>query len=420
MRNFKNRYEDYTEGSEVFVDQEKWKASIEHLVKSIERGMPPTPANCDGGLYVGNAGVAYMFYYLSNCESFTSRKNDFLELGMAYGKVAMDFVDRGGDRGDPPCSFILGSAGTVAVNSLLYHTAGNESKSKKIAEKFANFADHARPISFYPYGSDELLVGRAGYLSGALALQQKLCYKVVSEDILKHLCTVTVESGRHYSYSHKPKSPKGVQSPLMYAYHGTEYLGAAHGLSGILQMLLSFPEFYTCEDSQPAVEDVHRAVDFMLSLEQANHNYAPAMDEVGMSRPEGEDLVHWCHGAPGVVYLFARAYKVWGEEKYLHACVRCGELTWEKGLLRKGPGICHGVAGSGYVFLLLYRLTGDKKHLYRALKFAEFMFTQEFKKGARVPDCPFSLYEGWAGAVLFLVDLIQPDKAEFPLFNVVF
>ena len=60
----------------------------------------------------------------------------------------------------------------------------------------------------------------------------------------------------------------------------------------------------------------------------------------------------------GVVYLFARAYKYFNDEKYLQACLRCGELTWQKGLLKKGPGICHGVAGSGYVFLLLYRLTG--------------------------------------------------------------
>ena len=57
--------------------------------------------------------------------------------------------------------------------------------------------------------------------------------------------------------------------------------------------------------------------------------------------------------------MLARAYRYFGDEKYLQACLRCGELTWQKGLLLKGPGICHGIAGSGYVFLLLYRLTGD-------------------------------------------------------------
>lgn len=82
-------------------------------------------------------------------------------------------------------------------------------------------------------------------------------------------------------------------------------------------------------------------------------------------------------------------------------------------------GICHGVAGSGYVFLLLYRLTGDEKHLHRANKFAEFMETKEFQQGARTPDTPYSLFEGLAGTACFLVDLLQPHRAEFPFFDVV-
>jgi len=69
----------------------------------------------------------------------------------------------------------------------------------------------------------------------------------------------------------------------------------------------------------------------------------------------------------GIIYLFARAYIVFGrDEKYLHACTRLADTVWREGLLKKGPGICHGVAGSGYVFLLMYRLTGEEKYLYRA------------------------------------------------------
>lgn len=113
----------------------------------------------------------------------------------------------------------------------------------------------------------------------------------------------------------------------------------------------------------------------------------------------------------------ARAYLVWQDEKYLKACKKCADLTWEKGLLRKGPGICHGVAGSGYVFLLLYRLTKDSLYLHRALAFANFLSTDEFKE-ARTPDSPYSLYEGWAGTACFLADLLQPEQAEFPFFNV--
>ena len=120
----------------------------------------------------------------------------------------------------------------------------------------------------------------------------------------------------------------------------------------------------------------------------------------------------------GIVYLFARAFLYWKDDKYLDACLRCGEVTWQKGLLKKGPGICHGVAGSGYVFLLLYRLTSNEKHLHRAKQFAEFLYTEEYQRGARTPDSPYSLYEGIAGAACFLADLTQPLKAEFPFFDV--
>ena len=80
------------------------------------------------------------------------------------------------------------------------------------------------------------------------------------------------------------------------------FSGAAHGLSSILLSLLCIPEFLKANPSAEA--DVRAAVDFMLSLEQPNWNYAPAMDEVnmGLKRPVSEELVHWCHGAPGKIF----------------------------------------------------------------------------------------------------------------------
>jgi lantibiotic modifying enzyme len=114
----------------------------------------------------------------------------------------------------------------------------------------------------------------------------------------------------------------------------------------------------------------------------------------------------------------AKAYLHWKEDKYLKSALKCGDLIWQKGLLRKGPGICHGIAGSGYAFLLLYRLTNDAKHYHRALKFSQFLNEETFKSGARTPDNPYSLYEGLAGTVCFLVDLLNPSQAEFPFFDV--
>ncbi|CAG2202342.1 LanC-like protein 3 homolog,LanC-like protein 3 [Mytilus edulis] len=411
MRYFENKLADYKAGSEVLIDKSKWIGCIESLVNTTFEKLPPSSDSCDGGLYVGNIGVAYMLYYLSKQESFKERKATFLEKAEAYVKVNLEYLSHHHCK-DPPSAFILGPAGITATGCLLAQEEGNISRVDQFGEMYAAAAEKCMKIDFFKHGSDEMLIGRAGYLSGALALQQKLGKKVLNDTTLNQLCSVMIQSGQQHAAKHLSKSP------LMYAYYGTEYLGAAHGLSGIFQMLMSFPDFFK---STPSAEPIVKsAVDYFLTLEDADGNYPPAMDEVGCPRPDGEELVHWCHGAPGVIYMYARAYKVWGDDKYLQACIRCGELVWKKGLLKKGPGICHGVAGSGYVFLLLFRLTNDKKYLHRALMFAEFMFTAEFKEQAKVPDSPYSLYEGWAGTICFLSDLMQPDKAEFPFSNVIF
>lgn len=37
--------------------------------------------------------------------------------------------------------------------------------------------------------------------------------------------------------------------------------------------------------------------------------------------------------------------------------------------------------------------------------------------GCRTPDTPFSLFEGMAGTIYFLADLLVPTKARFPAFE---
>ena len=60
--------------------------------------------------------------------------------------------------------------------------------------------------------------------------------------------------------------------------------------------------------------------------------------------------------------------QVFGERAYLDAAVQCGEVVWERGLLRKGYGLCHGVSGNTYTFIALYQTTGHKHYLERAIK----------------------------------------------------
>ncbi|XP_074656099.1 lanC-like protein 3 [Tubulanus polymorphus] len=411
MRYFINKLLDSVPGagSKIVIDKEYWMNIIESTVdRSILQGQPPTHKNCDGGLYVGCAGVAYSLYYLSRKSVLQRNKDRWLKQAEEYINVSLEFTRSKRNR-DPTTSFLLGAGGVYAVGTLIYNQMGRTELANQLADNYAKLSHHVVPLNFLRCGSDELFVGRAGYLCGAFLLNNSF-RPVVSTEAISSICASVIQSGREYAARIKFK-----HAPLMYAYYDTEYLGAAHGLSSILQMILNCPEFLTANPQ--ALNDVHQTVDFMISLMQPNGNIAPAMDELRKPRPESEELIHWCHGAPGIVYLFAKAYLVWKDEKYLRACVKCGEVTWEKGLLKKGPGICHGVAGSGYVFLLLYRLTQDQKYIDRAVKFAEFMQSAEFQ-AARTPDCPYSLYEGLAGTVCFLADLLDPDAAEFPFFNV--
>lgn len=407
-RCFANNFKDL---SGTLGNVEYLKNLIPNVLQLIEKQSPPERSSCDGGLYVGGAGIGYAFYAVAESSArfpVANTRDDCLRKALEYMKVSLQEVSKTSPQEDGiGASFLLGHAGIYAVSALVFNALDHQQEADYCIQKFLEMGNICRPINFFPPGSDELFVGRAGYLCGSLILNKKLGRTVVSSEVTRPLFDAIIVSGQQYSQRHRSKSP------LMYSYYRTEYLGAGHGLSSILQMLLNFPEHIANRSDVEGL--IHQSVDFVLSCETPNGNYPPVPGEC---RPQEDELLHWCHGSPGVVYLLVKAYLTWKDNKYLQAAKRCAELTWQRGLLRKGPGICHGVAGSGYVFLLLYRLTKEDQYLYRAQKFCDFMQTDEFQKGARTPDSPYSLYEGLAGTVCFYADLLNPSTAAFPFFDV--
>ncbi|RUS78284.1 hypothetical protein EGW08_013948 [Elysia chlorotica] len=408
-RFFRNQLPDHSPGDAVLIDKDWWHGQILALVQTVTEALSSNVSQ-EGGLYVGSAGIAYMLYYVSTYEPFYQHKANYIHIAQSIFKRDLTFTERQSSKPADRVSFLLGPSGLYTLGALLGKLSQKEDMVQDNINKFKAVASECIKPNFLGCGSDELFVGRAGFLSGALTLEKRIGIKVLDDDTINSICRAMVMSGAEYSKRKKSKSP------LMYAYYDTEYLGAAHGLSSILQMIISCPSFLTADPQSAQV--VRNSVDWLLSTQTPDGNFVPATDELVSSRSESEELVHWCHGAPGVVYLLAKAYLVWQDERYLQACIACAELTWNKGLLKKGPGICHGVAGSGYVFLLLYRLTDNKKYLHRAVQFGRFIFSEEFQAEAKTPDNPFSLYEGLAGTVCFMLDLLQPDRAEFPFFDI--
>lgn len=194
----------------------------------------------------------------------------------------------------------------------------------------------------------------------------------------------------------------------MYVWHEKKYLGAAHGIAGILYLLMQIKDPSFNDTLQTLVRPT---VDWMLSLQFPSGN---CPSSIGSS--SGDKLIHWCHGAPGWIYMFIKAYQLFSDEKYLEAAKRCSAVIWERGILKKGYGICHGTAGNGYAFLAMYRMTNDQKYLYQAYKFAEWCIDYG-KHGCRIADAPYSLFEGMAGTIYFLIDLLDPSNARFPAFE---
>jgi len=133
-------------------------------------------------------------------------------------------------------------------------------------------------------------------------------------------------------------------------------------------------------------------------------------------------LVQMCHGAPGLLLLLGAARHHEKLNKYrvpdLEEAVQlCSERLWEQGLLSKGGGLCHGIGGNAWPWLTLaaaelenYPHLGEDRSapadifLARALAFLlHARETPPFKPGAesnyRMPDHPYSLYEGLAGTI---------------------
>ena len=231
------------------------------------------------------------------------------------------------------------------------------------------------------------------------------------------------------------------KSPLMYEWHGKKYWGAAHGLAGIMHVLMDM------ELKPDEVEDVKNTLRYMIKNRFLSGNY-PSSEE-----SESDRLVHWCHGAPGValtlgkaaevsiislvfrsillkiqsnhsshlyVYIYTTLHQVFGDDEFLQAAIDAGEVVWNRGLLKR-VGICHGISGNTYVFLSLYRLTGDLMYLHRAKAFACFLHQNAEKLISEGKmhsgDCPYSLFEGIGGMAYLFLDMVEPYAAKFPSYE---
>ncbi|KAM8880566.1 lanC-like protein 2 [Synchiropus picturatus] len=379
-----------TEGKVSSSFQRKVQSKIKDLLQQMEEGLKTADPH-DFSSYTGWTGIALLYLQLHRMSSDASH----LQRALDYVKRAMRILN------GRKVTFLCGDAGPLAVAAVVHHKLSNASESQDCVSRLLQLQRSVlSPDTEMP---DELLYGRAGYLYALLYVNKEIGASTVDEGTISKVVTAIIESGKSLSAEQK----KTERCPLLYEWHKKQYIGAAHGLAGIFYMLMQ-PSANVHPDM--LAELVRPSIDYVRHKRFRSGNFPSSLSN------ESDRLVHWCHGAPGVIHLLIMAYKVFKEEKYLKEAAECAEVIWQRGLLRKGYGICHGTSGNGYAFLSMYKLTQEKKYLYRACKFAEWCLDYG-THGCRIPDRPYSLFEGMAGAIHYLSEIAAPETSCFPAFE---
>ncbi|KAJ0083343.1 hypothetical protein Patl1_29466 [Pistacia atlantica] len=181
-------------------------------------------------------------------------------------------------------TFICGWAGVCALGAVAAKCAGNEQLLKYYFSQF-------REIKLSRNVPNELLYGRVGYLWSCLFLNKRIGDGTIPSTTTRAFIDEIIKDGRELA--------KRGGTPLMYERYGTKYWGAAHGLAGIMHVLLDFVL------KPDEAEDVKTTLKYMIKNRFLSGNYPVSEED-----RKRDILVHWCHGAPDVGLTLVKAAKV--------------------------------------------------------------------------------------------------------------
>ena len=367
-------------------------------------------------LYCGSLGpLVYLRYRLAKYIHVALDRKDEAErhLKDALAVVERDILhhERHHDRRRSRVSLLEGKwVGAKALEcAILYHLKRSNEADERVAELLEVLDEVCHRL---PPTECEVLYGRAGSILAVLFLRQELNNQSIGKDLVIKLASEIMSEGQRCS------TATSSTLPLMWQWHGTAYLGAAHGVVGICQTLLSLqPDELNTVDQNLNTNSrqlIRRTIDGLEEYCFASGNLHSSIG----STSSRDKLVHWCHGAPGHVILLVKAATVFGDPVYLERAKDIGkQVLMQRGLLKtKGVGLCHGISGNAYALLSIGRTTEDLKWIQQAKLFAQFA-GDHLNELETIPDHPFSLYEGCTGLAILLLDLCNPEHSAFPLYE---
>ncbi|KAL5476793.1 hypothetical protein ACEPAI_2979 [Sanghuangporus weigelae] len=408
------------------------KSAIASSVELLMRHVKAKSSSTRDSLYTGDAGIALMFLRLS-VQLKAAGLGDYLkkDIQAQIPSIVTELLPplkayqlRPGHLS--PLDSPVGSAAVYVLSTLDRATSFDSSSVNTTDDKdwaaaiqtLGNAATTATEDQ--SLGGDEVLYGRAGLLWAMLNLQtwvgargapsrmEKDIAQVVNARTVEQVIERIIEAGklgaRWYgrNYGEEPL-------PLMWPWHDGFYLGAIHGVAGILTVLLQAPKAMIT----PHIRLITRCISALCDITVHKDGHLPSSLPAKSRTYEYSQI---CHGSPGLLVLLAtfrlRFPDDWRED-WGTAEALAAEKVWEEGLVRKGIGICHGVSGNAWTLLLQGLSHAEEKEtstlLSRALAFL-FKSTElpplvpGESTAFRTPDHPYSLFEGLAGAVCAWID----------------
>ena len=96
---------------------------------------------------------------------------------------------------------------------------------------------------------------------------------------------------------------------------GKKYIGAAHGIIGIVYILMQLREYL------PKNYDIviRATIDLIINMQFKSGNFPSSEGSIV------DDTLHFCHGSPGAVPMLCYAYQIYDEPRYLQSAILAGE-----------------------------------------------------------------------------------------------
>jgi hypothetical protein len=227
--------------------------------------------------------------------------------------------------------------GALALSCIVRHAvddmAGKRRAKEELLDVGARLLVHgvSSMPPLLPGYECEVLYGRCGYLHAIS------CVRSGTDDIgygggmVARIVEAVLEEGVRTSIEKRGSAIGNGDMPLLWTWHGKMYLGAIHGVVGILFTLLCFRNEISCMEG--AMDTIRTTILRLDGHCHASGNLMPALG--GESRDDR--LVHLCHGAPGHVLLLAKAYEVYDDVTLLERAEEIARgVICRRGLLRKG------------------------------------------------------------------------------------